>query len=87
MHKVFSNIVDNPNEPKYRKLKINTKFYNNYIANFPDVLEFMSYAGFKNSEENFLINNSPIESVQDIFNSLTEFSIFHSKKLFFLIRI
>jgi len=50
-----------------------------YIGSYPSVFEFITYAGFKNSEENFMINESPINTIEEIFNNFTEFCLLNSK--------
>ncbi len=74
LHRIFQNIIDNPFDNKYRKLKIGSKFYKNYIEPYRDVKLFLEYVNFIPSGE-FLVNNTPTEQIENIFNDITNFAV------------
>ena len=81
MHKIFQNIVDNPFDGKFRKLKIGSKFYNNYIDPFKEVKLFLEHASFKSSGE-FLVNDASTEDVERTLNDITNYAVALSKTKF-----
>jgi len=74
LHKIFQNIVDKPFDNKYRKLKIGSKFYNNYIDPYKEVKLFLEHANFKAFEE-YLVNDSPTEEIEKTLNDITNFAV------------
>lgn len=83
IHKVFQNIIDNPLEGKYRKLKIGSKFYNNYIAPYSSIQEFLLHAKFY-ANNDFLTNDAPVEEIQAIFNDFINYAVAFSNYYNFL---
>jgi len=81
LHKVFQNIIDNPFDNKYRKLKIGSKFYNNFIDPYKEVKLFLEFADFKPIGE-YLVNDAPTEFIEQIFNDFTNFAVALSKWVF-----
>lgn len=79
LHKIFQNIVDNPFDAKFRKLKIGSKFYNNFIYPYKEVQLFLEHANFKASGE-FLVNESATEEIEKTLNDIINFAVAMSKK-------
>ena len=82
IHKIFQNILDNPLDNKFRKLKIGSKFYNNYIHPYKEVQLFLEHANFKSSGE-FLVNDSGIEEIEKTLNDIVNLAVALSNSNFY----
>lgn len=61
MHKLILNIVNNPNETKYRRLKLTNSNYKTYIEGYTGALSFLQYSRWE-----FTFNNEYLEFVGDV---------------------
>jgi hypothetical protein len=46
IHKILRNIIENPDECKFRQIKEENKMYRNYIGRFPSGVEVLKLLGF-----------------------------------------
>jgi hypothetical protein len=79
LHTVVSNIAGNPSEEKFRKLKINSKFYTDFLQPYNSVMNFLNYIGFsKNLDNEFLEYKGMAEQIQNVLLGFNQFLIKNS---------
>ncbi len=87
LYNIFRNILENPLNLTYRKINLNSKFYKNYLEQYKEVNEFVEDSDCKLDYNNFLLIDSPLETIQNITNDIINFAIFYSKFIFIYLNI
>jgi hypothetical protein len=61
LHKIISNIVQHPQEPKYHSIRKTNKLFVTNVSCFPECLEFLQAIGFEEQMESFVLTrNDPV---------------------------
>lgn len=85
LHTVVSNIAGNPLEEKFKKLKINSKFYTDFLQPYNSVMNFLYYIGFSKSLDNeFLEYKGRAEHIQNVLLGFNQFLIKNSKSKYLI---
>jgi hypothetical protein len=80
LHTILSNIAANPNEDKFKKLKINSKFYMDYLHPYKSILNYLNTINFKYSQDNqFLEYKGDLSQINLTLNSFNQFLLDKSK--------
>ncbi|TMW60796.1 hypothetical protein Poli38472_000838 [Pythium oligandrum] len=60
LHKIISNIVQNPSEDKYRSIRKTNRLFATQVACYPECLDFLQAVGFEDQPEHFILaRNDP----------------------------
>ena len=79
IHTVIYNIASNPNEEKFKKLKLNSKFYCDFLQPYKSILRFLELINFTQSDDNQSLEyKGRSEEILQVLNVFNKFLVSRS---------